>query len=286
VAFDHELKLGRALDHLVHLDELVKPWIEGKRHTTRCEVDPNNGMRTYFATAEQPSKDVISPVIGDVLHNLRSALDNLAYALAGSYTKPLPPEYALASEFPIFGDRDKSGAIGVGHGNFHKVRRDGSPAPGSGLAKIQGWHPNAQTIVEGLQPYKKGNLFESEPLWILHELDRIDKHRLLHTAVAGIASASLFGNPGDRNLAGIRNGGTLEALGGAIETDTPYFRVTGITLIPIDPSKEVYMDVPVTIHVSFAPGTPYVENQPVYKALADLYAYVARTVMPKFAAFI
>jgi hypothetical protein len=273
---DHELKFGRAFHHLKKLEEAVKPWVNGERHTTRCEV--NGKDRTYFATAEQPSRDLISPIIGDVLHNLRSGLDNLAFALAASYTHPLPDDFEESSEFPIFGDRAKSGATGAGHGKFHDASKAGVPNRGSGLIKIRGWHPDAQTAVEGLQPYNRGNSFENDPLWVLHELDRIDKHRTLHVGVAGIASGSYFG-PGDVNLAGMQ-GGQVRVGGGPIETDTPYAWVTGATLLPIDPSKDVYMDIGLTLQVAFAPSTPCVENQPICKTLLDLHMHVAGTVVP------
>jgi hypothetical protein len=279
------LKLGRTLDHLDELSAIVKPWTDGDRHTTRCEIDTQVNIRTFFATAEQPPKDLIGPIIGDVLHNIRSALDNLAYALACAFTNPLPADFETGSEFPIFGNRDKSGAVGIGQGKFQQLKRDGSPAPTSGLFKIQGWDPAAQTIVEGLQPYHRGNAFESDPLWLLHDLDRIDKHRSLHIAVAAIQGARLGFNPKDRNLAGWVSG-TFEALGAPVETDTPYFRITGTTLTPVDPSKEVYMDVPLLVDVSFAPGTPNVENQPVYKTLAEILTYVETTVVAPLASFL
>jgi hypothetical protein len=89
-------------------------------------------------------------------------------------------------------------------------------------------------------------------------------------------------SPKDRNLAGWKDG-HFEVLGAPVETHTPYFRITGTTLLPIDPSKEVYMDVPLLADVSFAPGTPNVENQPVYKTLDEILTYVETKVVAPLA---
>ena len=224
--FDHELKLGRARKHLQDLNGVVGPWIEQKHYRVRYEYEPDRawagpippakhelprggsrmylggavtlpglppfdatdavfgqGVLTAYVTAEQPPTDPISLLIGDAMHNLRSALDVLAFSLAAAHTKPLPKEIADRSEFPIFGNEN-----GDGRDLFHRVnKKTGRPAFGSGLIKIDGWHPGAQAAVERLQPYKRGNEFRSDPLWLLHELDRISKHRLLHVGIAASA---------------------------------------------------------------------------------------------------
>src|SRR6266498_3307458 len=97
--FDHELKLQRARKHFEELKIEIGNWLGRKHYTVREERD-TDGWTTFFATAEQPPVDPISLLVGDCLHNLRSALDLLAYALAQRYTVPLPQEVAESSEFP------------------------------------------------------------------------------------------------------------------------------------------------------------------------------------------
>ena len=214
---DHELKFSRALKHLQDLDGEIRRWLDGHHYTVRYEFDlqarfgglnkPDpasrfsmfsgtvsfdgksiptppgvefgHGLLTAFATAEQPPRDPISLcLIGDTLHNLRSGLDNLAHALALAGPGPLSKEFPGSSEFPIFGDENRKGVAGSGPGLFQN----------NGLFKIQGWHPDAKAAVELLQPYHRGNDYRSDPLWTLHELDNISKHRLLHPAVAAFES--------------------------------------------------------------------------------------------------
>ena len=57
--------------------------------------------------------DPFSLLIGEVLHNLRSSFDHLAYALAAKHTQPLTEEIVRHSEFPIYGDKYSEGIVAV-----------------------------------------------------------------------------------------------------------------------------------------------------------------------------
>jgi hypothetical protein len=103
-------------------------------------------------------------MIGDYVHNARSALDQVIFAI--SYSRN-PDEFAndRTTSFPIFNDRDA----------FNRPRRN-RPA----LHEIRGIPPDAKAIVEGLQPYHRGKDAASDPLWLVHEMSNIDKHRNIH----------------------------------------------------------------------------------------------------------
>ena len=104
-------------------------------------------------------------VIGDCLHNMRSALDHLVYALAGSAARN------ARTEFPIFVDRDqfrsKQGRL------------------------LRGVADDAVTVIKWVQPYRWGARASIHPLWILHELNNIDKHRLLHVTGAAMFNPNM-----------------------------------------------------------------------------------------------
>ena len=313
MTFDHELKIKRAYKHLQDLNAAIGSWVEEKHYRVREEFDPEarwpgpislrtayapgyrlagavfpggvphvdpidpvfgKGVLTVSVTAEQPPLSPISLLIGDALHNLRSALDLLAFALANAYTKPLPEEVADRSEFPIFGDEDGHGGTGVGSARFYARTKAGKPAHGSGLAKISGWHPVAQAIVEGLQPYKRGDECRSHPLWVLHELDRISKHRLLHTTATGSAGTG-WDVDRTRNVACI-GPGFIQPLGGLLQTDTPVIRYWGVHVI--DPDREVKMEVQPVIEVVFDASVANAE--PVAGTMAVLYGYITEIVLP------
>jgi hypothetical protein len=245
--------------------------------------DFGQSVFTVYATlSEQPPRDPISLLIGETLHNMRSALDNLAFALSSAYTNPLPEEFANNSEFPIFGDEDRQGNSGVGEARFKAVDRKGDPARGSGLAKIQGWHPDAKTIVEGLQPYKRGDDYRSDPLWVLHELDRINKHRLLHTCAA-VPTGTRWDV---MNFVNVRQmgPGIVEIFGVPIETDTPIVRIWG--LHPVAPERQMDVDIRPALRIAFGLQTSVVPAEPVVETLSNLLTYIRSTVLPPLVKFL
>jgi hypothetical protein len=114
---------------------------------------------------------------GEVVFHLRNCLDHIVYEL--SLRRGMPETELHTTEFPIF----------IDPGRFSELRSSGRqkehPAPRSGLYRIRFVQPAVQAIIKGLQPYHAGQNAMLHPLWILHELSNISKHRRLH----------LFGNP-------------------------------------------------------------------------------------------
>jgi len=94
---------------------------------------------------------------GDIVHNLRTALDHLAQQLALIGCPQLSQKELRGVEFPIAETLAKYEA--------DKAR------------KVRGMRPLAVKAIDALRPYKGGN----DSLWRLHELDIIDKHRSLFT---------------------------------------------------------------------------------------------------------
>lgn len=91
---------------------------------------------------------------GDVIQNLRSALDYLAQQLvwAGSGSEP-----SRQVQFPIAKDADA----------YESAK----------ASRVEGMCPKAIKFIDSLKPYKGGN----DALWRIHELNNIDKHRTLFT---------------------------------------------------------------------------------------------------------
>lgn len=239
-------------------------------------VEFGQGCMTALVTAEQPPNDTLGVLIGDVLHNLRSALDNFAYALAAAYTKPMTREIVHSSEFPIFGDKDRSGNTGRGAHRFHELLPNRAPTRRSGLTKISGWHPDAQTEVERLQPYHRKNAFREDPLWLLHELDRIDKHRLLHTTVAGFLG-TIWDINNFRNVRCI-GPGLIQSFSGTIETDTPISRIYGVR--PLVLNADVHMEIRPALDVVLSPQNPTGGGAPLVSLLTKIYIHVTEVVVP------
>lgn len=152
------LKVVRAKEHLDFLyGEIGRFWASEPKP---CEfIREDDTKESGYVLRFKVNKTLPlewSLVVGDFAHNLRSALDHLAWQLALLTTdKP-----KSSTEFPIFNDSSK---FKDSHGGAQRKMKD--------------ILTSAHSVIESLQPYNRGNWSEVEHLWWLHELDRIDKHR-------------------------------------------------------------------------------------------------------------
>src|SRR5215813_1695318 len=160
-------KVERAERHLFDLREQWAAFLESNPYPIRFEDDPQTGDRTYYvvSVAEIPD-DPIKMIIGDAVHNLRSALDHIAHELVciGKGSRgPFKWVY-----FPIAEDSAK----------YHSEKG----------AKVKGMRQDAIHAIDLIEPYGSGAF---GLLWYLHQLDIIDKHRLLLAAACNVASHSM-----------------------------------------------------------------------------------------------
>lgn len=284
---DHLLKIQRAKEHLDWIGTYLKPWIEGKKHSQWLEPDdllPGN-TRLMTKLTEEPAEYPLTVKIGEFLHNMRSSLDLLAYELAVAYTNPLPDDIAESSEFPIFGDEDRQGNVGTGNAAFHLKTRKGVPVPGSGLHKIRGMDARAQTEIERLQPYKRGSLFREDPLWKLHELDRINKHRLLHVVAISGTLALRMGAGYDPARDYPFTTGDIHSNSGIALSDQsttigsfplrPDIRIKKMKVHPYAAVEVVIDNVP-----SLTEAPDLFKGPPVVGTLAEIHSHVVRMVIP------
>lgn len=269
---NHQRKLARAHDHLQAIERQIGQWREAKPYLTSHEYDlKKRWYVVYVETVDMSALDDLPVQIGDCLHDLRSGLDHVAFELAEAYSFPLTDDMIQDSEFPIFGDKDRKGNTGRGPELFKNSTR-----------KIAGIHPKAQALIETLQPYQRGNAYETHPLWVLYDLARVDRHRLLHIGTADTSGGTVFTPHTSRNLTGL-GPGVLHIYGGLVEGRTQLIE-TGV--FPIDPSREVYVDVEPVMDIAFGKGTPAAEAQSVIETLTGIYTYVVNDVVLPLAAFL
>jgi hypothetical protein len=159
--YNHVLKLDRALQHLQSLEDEMLRWLGRNPYRLIYEFDRERNKKLIRIEVLSPPPSGLRVIIGDILHNLRSALDTLVHELAVAYIgiDPLPEAFARRLEFPIFGDRTMKP---------HECR-----------TKIGGIHPDAQAIIKELQPYHRAEDFARDPLWLLHRLSNLDPHLTL-----------------------------------------------------------------------------------------------------------
>jgi hypothetical protein len=307
---DYELKIGRARKHLDDLNAEIAGWLDGYLCSLRQEYDPDARFPDAFARGQRgrlymlagsvtlpgfpaitgnpewghglitiyidqvPCKEVSDSfglLIGDFLHSLRSGLDNLAYSLTLAGSGPVTEEMKRDSEFPVIGDEDRRGQPGQGPRLFAGAER-----------KYAGWQPEAKAAAEALQPYQRGRSFRTHPLWLLHDLDRIDKHRFLHT-VAAYSIAAGWRPTECVNLQAF-GPGFIEVFSGPVESGAPVARIGGVHLA--EPGRDMHVEINPAVNVVFSPETPSVGEQPVMESVAAIFNYVVMDVIPKLAAFL
>jgi len=162
-----QMKLQRADKHLDELQGAVGAFLSRNPYELLTEHNDETGYWNFRVKVRDAPPLSLSAITGDVVHNLRSALDHLIWQLVS--LGPCAPDQR--AEFPIFKDEK------------HYLRE----AP----KKMGGAPSAARTTIDRLQPYHRGDAAESHPLWMLHELDIIDKHRALHVTTTVLVGSSL-----------------------------------------------------------------------------------------------
>src|SRR6478609_5813888 len=74
-------KIERAKQHIVELNAVVQVFIDSKPYSSVTEHDPQTAQYVRRITKVEAVTPNVATVLGDILVNLRSALDHLAYQL-------------------------------------------------------------------------------------------------------------------------------------------------------------------------------------------------------------
>src|SRR5689334_24738258 len=73
------LKIERAKKHIAELEAERDSFFGFNPYTFDSKLDPQTGKRQFYCKRVSPVPDLFSLIVGDVLNNLRSALDHMAY---------------------------------------------------------------------------------------------------------------------------------------------------------------------------------------------------------------
>jgi len=157
-------KISRAKHHFADINAALKVLLSGEPNVHTPAVVKFDRERKHLIVnhAEcSPIDPTLPLMIGDCIHNLRSALDHLVYRLALENGAALTA--AKKTFFPIYLKKTQFD---------QRVEKLVKPFVGaSELAEI-----------EKCQPYSAYDVPEEADIWILSQLDIIDKHRLLVVA--------------------------------------------------------------------------------------------------------
>jgi len=274
-------KVNRAKQHRDALEEYIKETFSIKANlpTLGAKFDTESGEHIVYINRVPdlgPFLDNVALFVGDVVHNLRCALDHLAFQLAlyhqgGSLT----PQQERDVQFPTFNSEEK----------FRK-KRD---------RYLKYIAPEHRTIIEGLQPYH--GLAGRPDSWsgtyihqlaLLGGLSNKDKHRMLTPILAVPWSSEFFSPAGDDNLSMIINQGLNQHVESLMSGQPPHLgddrlEVGTIILRATIPRRileqEVNMAGYVTPMIHLADGRTLI---PTIDRLSAFVVYVLRKFKPLF----
>ena len=248
-----QLKVERALYHLKELEGSVDEWLERDAYTLREKPQAESGKKILSIEPLESVPSHFQLLIGDFVHNLRSAVDLLAFDLAWTGSRgPMRRLVAENSEFPVFWKR--------------------APRESELRQRIGAIDPAAQTIIKSLQPHNRPMGYATDELWMLDQLWNFDKHRGLPLTLLAVVSYGI-GRPGESFLIE-----SLEMIGGG-----PVSRETDLLRYSIQGNVDVKR-IP-KVGIAFGQGTP-TPGVAVLPLLTSIKDYVVGKVISPLEDFI
>lgn len=178
------LKIDRAKKHLSELEAVIREHIRSNPYRLICDLKEAPSIKSphadfvipahlayhYHIAKTAPLPDETRLIFGDVVHNLRAALDLLAYDLISANG----------------GDKKRS------FFPFHEEARNFENALSEGQISVVPKEIKDLLRTE-IQPYRGG---KGDAIWRMNKLDNIDKHRLLLATedITGLEDAEFFGD--------------------------------------------------------------------------------------------
>ena len=160
-------KIERANKHIRDLEEAIRGFINSDPYATAPKFNSETRQWEYCLAKATDIPGPILAIAGDAAQNLRSALDYLAWELvaAGGATRKLP-ERDIG--FPIFSTSNEY--------------ESGKERKSTGMSKA------AIKVIDSIEPYGAGR---GNTLFDLHELNRLEKHRLLITTITVVSQTGI-----------------------------------------------------------------------------------------------
>jgi hypothetical protein len=153
-----DAKLDRAEELTQRLVAEFENFVDSQPYAMRAEDDPKMATKNLVVWVSKAPEESWSVIVGEICHDLRSALDQLVWTLSET-----PSEW---SGFPIYCSEALYTASG----------RQG------GAIRLQGVPDRIRRGIDRVQPFRAGG--SASPFWLLHELNRVDKHRAPVLALA------------------------------------------------------------------------------------------------------
>lgn len=236
-------KLARALEHLLELDEKVDLYLHKHPLRLRREITPD-GLTQFFVLREMPPPIELPVLVGEVVHQLRSAVEHIAHGLVvASGAQP-----TRSTVFPVLVERSRALKV---HG---------------------GVTATALTMVDAVQPYQC-SVPMTHPLYVLDRMWNIDKHRTLHVTTASLSNSQIFMASPDGNA----------LLGGQFQTSVLRDgSVIGVFSFNEAPDPDCEIEASAQTFLALADEGPWQSDVHVTLLLDRLYDYLTLSLVPDF----
>lgn len=176
---DISIKIERAETQILDLERKVTTFFNSKPYTLVSKVDRQLSIQIFQISLTVPPPKEFKVIVGEILHNLRSSLDYLACALAIEHSGSCDKIY-----FPFGKNVDA----------FEDELRK----------KTKLICSDGKEMIRALKPYRGGN----ELLWLLHDLNRKDKHISIVPVILDVVADldTIIVNEGTLHSVGPRTG--------------------------------------------------------------------------------
>lgn len=251
--YDHQEKLAWARKHFDRLEAEFRVFGNDNPYTSTFDYEKESGEWVARVVVHEALPDHWSLVLGDVLHNMRSALDALVWALVVSTgVEPIKPK---SIQFPIFDNPFQ----------FQQHRK----------ACIGQVDLRAQAIIEGLQPDERPHRHGRRQLALLNDLSNVDKHR--HLILTGVNGA----------ITNMTLDGYKPVIERYIARKVPI--VNGAVIARVKIEGKPRSDV--TMHADFGFDVAFADEWPAYGAsvsgaLNSLFHHVGNDIFPPLEKFL
>jgi hypothetical protein len=190
-------KLRRAGAHIDALSSAIRDFERSGPWEVVEERDEQPNVVAFRLQIYQEPPSDLSTLVGDAVHNIRSALDSVAYGLAERHLGALSGKQEQATSFPIHEDEAA----------FRKWSRSKS----SGITVVDLYGEQGIVALESVQPFSLGveaerhgvdrgrarsDDLKSDAGYRLNELWKIDKHRRLPRLAWFYKGMGCFGESG------------------------------------------------------------------------------------------
>jgi hypothetical protein len=161
------IKIERAKEQFSDLQSEISAFRNTCPYKVSTKRNPQTRQLIYYLSSVNPVPDRIAAMAGEIIQDLRSSLDHLAYALWIVGTGNPFGAPARHVQFPIYDSAERyiAGAAG----------------------QVQGLRESAIKAIDAVKPYKGGN----DTPWVIHKLNNIDKHRFVILVGSAFRSVDL-----------------------------------------------------------------------------------------------